>query len=412
MNMTETTDVKVPMEASPNTSSDQIDYSPTDLVGMITSLNNQVTTLRMQNSEFQARLLEAMTANKNLQQQLLALKKHIEDSTKPPLFLASVLEVSGGEALIRQHGNNQEWLIERGEHKPEVGMRVAVNNDLKIIRTLPTSLDERALVMEMSEDPGIEYEMIGGLAEQIQDVRETVELPLTSPELFSSVGVEPPRGVLLYGEPGTGKTLLAKAVAHHASATFIKMSGSELVHKFIGEGASLVRDVFQLAREKAPTILFVDEIDAVGARRTHDGTVGSGEVNRTMTQILTELDGFGERGNVRVMAATNRIDLLDPALLRPGRFDRLIEIPPPDEGGRMQILLIHTEAMSLADDVDLSALAAETEGATGADLKIIATEAGMNAIRERRHVVSMDDFRYALDKLMVEDEREPHGMFV
>jgi proteasome regulatory subunit len=409
--MVETTDVEVPIETSQDVI-DRIEYDPTDLVGMVTSLNSRITTLQMQNSEFQARLLEAMTLNKELHNQLLALKKHIEDSTKPPLFLASVLEVNGDEALIRQHGNNQEWLIERGEHAPEVGARVAVNNDLKIIRTLPMSLDERALVMEMCDDPGVTYEVIGGLVEQIQDVRETVELPLTSPELFESVGVEPPRGVLLYGEPGTGKTLLAKAVAHHASATFIKMSGSELVHKYIGEGASLVRDVFQLAREKAPTILFVDEIDAVGARRTHDGTVGSGEVNRTMTQILTELDGFGDRGNVRVMAATNRIDLLDPALLRPGRFDRLIEIPPPDEDGRMQILLIHTKAMSLADDVDLTILTAETEGATGADLKILATEAGMNAVRERRHIVSMDDFTHALDKLMVEDASEPHGMFV
>jgi len=210
----------------------------------------------------------------------------------------------------------------------------------------------------------------------------------------------------------TGKTLLAKAVAHHADATFIKMSGSELVHKFIGEGARLVRDVFQLAREKAPTILFVDEIDAVGGRRTHDGTVGSAEVNRTMTQILTELDGFGERGNVRVMAATNRIDLLDPALLRPGRFDRVIEIPAPDEAGRLQILSIHTEKMSLAGDVDLVTIAAETDDATGAGLKIIVTEAGMNAIRNKRNEVSMDDFRYALDKLMKEDMSEPHGMFV
>jgi len=408
--MTETAEVEVPTEA-PSRPIDRIDSSAADLMNTMTSLHDQIATLRMQNSEYQARLLDLMVANESLQKQVIALNKRIDDSTKPPLFIASVLEVRDREALIRQHGNNQELLVEY-DKELEVGMRVAVNNDLQIIRVLSGTIDERALIMEVIDDPDAEYEKIGGLDSQIQEVRETVELPLTSPELFDAVGVEPPRGVLLYGQPGTGKTLLAKAVAHHADATFIKMSGSELVHKFIGEGARLVRDVFQLAREKAPTILFVDEIDAVGGRRTHDGTVGSAEVNRTMTQILTELDGFGERGNVRVMAATNRIDLLDPALLRPGRFDRVIEIPAPDEAGRLQILSIHTKNMSLAGDVDLEPLAAETDDATGADLKIIVTEAGMNAIRNKRQEVSMADFRYALDKLAKEEKNEPHGMFV
>jgi proteasome regulatory subunit len=408
--MTETAEVEVPTEA-PSRPIDRIDSSAVDLMNTMTSLHDQIATLRMQNSEYQARLLDLMVANENLQKQVVALNQRIEDSTKPPLFIASVLEVRDREALIRQHGNNQELLVEYDE-KLEVGMRVAVNNDLQIIRVLSGTIDERALIMEVIDDPDAEYEKIGGLDSQIQEVRETVELPLTSPELFDAVGVEPPRGVLLYGPPGTGKTLLAKAVAHHADATFIKMSGSELVHKFIGEGARLVRDVFQLAREKAPTILFVDEIDAVGGRRTHDGTVGSAEVNRTMTQILTELDGFGERGDVRVMAATNRIDLLDPALLRPGRFDRVIEIPAPNEAGRLQILSIHTEKMSLASDVDLASIAAETDDATGAGLKILVTEAGMNAIRNKQQEVTMADFGYALDKLTKEEKNEPHGMFV
>jgi proteasome regulatory subunit len=408
--MTETAEVEVPTEA-PSRPIDRIDSSAADLMNTMTSLHDQIATLRMQNSEYQARLLDLMVANENLQKQVVALNQRIEDSTKPPLFIASVLEVRDREALIRQHGNNQELLVEYDE-KLEVGMRVAVNNDLQIIRVLSGTIDERALIMEVIDDPDAEYEKIGGLDSQIQEVRETVELPLTSPELFDAVGVEPPRGVLLYGPPGTGKTLLAKAVAHHADATFIKMSGSELVHKFIGEGARLVRDVFQLAREKAPTILFVDEIDAVGGRRTHDGTVGSAEVNRTMTQILTELDGFGERGDVRVMAATNRIDLLDPALLRPGRFDRVIEIPAPNEAGRLQILSIHTEKMSLAGDVDLATIAAETDDATGAGLKILVTEAGMNAIRNKQQEVTMADFGYALDKLTKKEKNEPHGMFV
>ena len=425
MIMTEFADAEVetPKEAISKIA-EEMDYGAVDLMNTLAALHSQIATLRMQNSEFQARLIEEVIVNKTLQKQAAELKKRIEDATKPPLFLASVLEVRGDEVLIRQHGNNQEWLLERGGgdgdedgsgiggQDLEVGMRVAVNNDLAIIRILPATLDERARVMEVIESPGATYEAVGGLEKQVQEVRETVELPLTSPELFEGIGVEPPAGVLLYGPPGTGKTLLAQAVAHHADATFIRMSGSELVHKYIGEGARLVRDVFQLAREKSPTILFVDEIDAVGGRRTHDGTVGSAEVNRTMTQILTELDGFGERGDVRVMAATNRIDLLDPALLRPGRFDRVIEVPVPNESGRLQILKIHTKKMALADDVDLGHLAKSTDGKTGADLKILTTEAGMNAIRERRGEISMADFRYAVGKLVKKAKSEPHGMFV
>ncbi len=186
-----------------------------------------------------------------------------------------------------------------------------------------------------------------GLVEEIKEVREAVEYPLTRPEIFKRVGVEPPKGILLYGAPGTGKTLIAKAVAHEAQATFIRMSGSELVHKFIGEGAGLVRELFQLARERAPAIVFIDEIDAVGSMRTNDGTSGSAEVQRTLMQLLAEMDGFDNRGDVRIMAATNRVDMLDPALLRPGRFDRLIEIPLPDLDSRLEILKIHSRNMHM-----------------------------------------------------------------
>jgi len=283
MIMTEFADAEVetPKEAISKIA-EEMDYGAVDLMNTLAALHSQIATLRMQNSEFQARLIEEVIVNKNIQKQAAELKKRIEDAIKPPLFLASVLEVWDEEVLIRQHGNNQEWLLERGDgdgdenvnedgngvgvRDLEVGMRVAVNNDLAIIRILPATLDERARVMEVIDSPGATYESVGGLEKQVQEGRETVELPLTSPELFEGIGVEPPAGVLLYGPPGTGKTLLAQAVAHHADATFIRMSGSELVHKYIGEGARLVRDVFQLAREKSPTILFVDEIDAVGGR--------------------------------------------------------------------------------------------------------------------------------------------------
>jgi proteasome regulatory subunit len=253
--------------------------------------------------------------------------------------------------------------------------------------------------MEVDERPNVRYEDIGGLDKQIQEIREVVELPLKHPELFEKVGIEPPKGILLYGPPGTGKTLLAKAVATETNATFIRVVGSELVKKFIGEGAALVKDIFKLAKEKAPSIIFIDEIDAIAAKRTEALTGGDREVQRTLMQLLAEMDGFDPRGDVKVIGATNRPDILDPAILRPGRFDRIIEVPPPDEKGRLEILKIHTRKMNLKD-VDLAEIAKITEGCVGADLKAICTEAGMNAIRELRDYVTMEDFRKAVEKIM------------
>jgi proteasome regulatory subunit len=215
------------------------------------------------------------------------------------------------------------------------------------------------------------------------------------------VGVDPPKGILLYGPPGTGKTLIAKAVAHEAKATFIRMSGSELVHKYIGEGAQLVRELFSLAREKSPSIVFIDEIDAVGSTRTNDGTSGSAEVQRTLMQLLAEMDGFDTRGDVRIMAATNRVDMLDPALLRPGRFDRSIEIPLPDATARREILRIHSRKMKL-EGVDLDRIVEMTKKTTGAELQAVCREAGMMAVRREATGVSQDDFEKAVRKVKAE----------
>jgi proteasome regulatory subunit len=366
--------------------------------------HEELELLRLQYEELKSRLLESTMINNNNLKEIQRLQQENAHLRRTPLFIASVIEVGdSGMVILRQHGNNQEVLTKPSDEilqKLTLGTRVAVNNSLAVVKILEKPADVRARVMEVIEAPNVDYADVGGLDKEIQEIVETVELPLTQPELFASVGIEPPKGVLLYGPPGTGKTLLAKAVANKANATFIRMSGSELVHKFIGEGAQLVRDLFQMARDKAPSIIFIDELDAVGSRRTHDGTTGSAEVNRTMMQLLSELDGFTDRGNVRIMAATNRIDMLDPAILRPGRFDRIIEVGLPDERGREAIFKIHTRKMTMDPDVDLNDIVAETEGTSGADIKSIVTEAGMFAIRRRARSVCKNDFDQAIEKVL------------
>jgi proteasome regulatory subunit len=256
--------------------------------------------------------------------------------------------------------------------------------------------------MQVDHSPDVTYADIGGLDEQMQEVRETVEMPLDRPEMFDEVGINPPSGVLLHGPPGTGKTMLAKAVANQTDASFIKMAGSELVHKFIGEGAKLVRDLFEVARENEPAVIFIDEIDAIASKRTDSKTSGDAEVQRTMMQLLSEMDGFDERGEVRLIAATNRFDMLDEAILRPGRFDRLIEVPKPDDEGRELIFQIHTRDMNVDDDVDFAELAALAADASGADIKAVCTEAGMFAIRDDRTEITRDDFVTAWEKIQLE----------
>ena len=381
----------------------------------IQSLTKKIEQLDEQNDQLQKRLLDAAVANSNYLQTIQKLKEQVNQLKLPPLFIASVMEIINDMALLRQHGSNQEVITRvppEMADELEAGMRVAVNNNFVIVNLLAKPADLRARVMELIEAPNVDYSSIGGLDQQIQEVVETIELPLTDPDLFRDVGVEPPTGILLYGPPGSGKTLIAKAVASRANATFLRMSGSELVQKYVGEGARLVRDVFQMARDKAPCIVFIDEIDAVGGHRTHDGTTGSAEVNRTMVQLLSELDGFEERGEVKIIAATNRIDLLDPALLRPGRFDRIIEIPLPDEKGRLEILKIHTRKMALDHDVELDKLVKMTNDLSGADIKAIVTEAGMFVIRRRDRTIKMNDFIDAYHKVIIDEHEEiPEGMF-
>jgi proteasome regulatory subunit len=373
----------------------------------IDSLEERIDILDAQNEEMRDKLLDANAENNKFQQKLERLNHENKKLKQSPLFVATVQEIAEDGIIIKQHGNNQEALTEVTDElheKLEPGSRVAVNNSLSVVTDLSDETDVRARVMEVEESPGVVYDDIGGLAEQMNEVRETVELPLKSPEMFDDVGIQPPSGVLLHGPPGTGKTMLAKAVANQTDATFIKMAGSELVHKFIGEGAKLVRDLFEVAREHEPAVIFIDEIDAIASKRTDSKTSGDAEVQRTMMQLLSEMDGFAERGEVRIIAATNRFDMLDRAILRPGRFDRLIEVPKPDAEGREKIFAIHTQEMNLADDVEFSELAADATDASGADIKAVCTEAGMFAIRDDRTEVRMTDFDEAWTKIEADEE--------
>ncbi len=351
------------------------------------------------------RLRELEAERTTLRSELRYYKNEVEKLLSPPLIEATVLEVLDDGRVIVKSTTGPNLVVSVSEKiRPEdlrPGMSVALNQrGSTIVEVLPSKDDPYVHGMEVIERPGVRYSDIGGLEEQVTELREAVELPLKKPELFRKLGIEPPHGVLLYGPPGCGKTLLAKAVATETNATFIRVVASEFVQKFIGEGARLVREVFEYARKKAPAIIFIDEIDAIAARRLDIGTSGEREVQRTLMQLLAELDGFDPLGNVKVIAATNRIDILDPALLRPGRFDRLIYIPLPNEKGRLEIFSIHTRNMPLASDVDLEVLAGITEGATGADIKAICVEAGYNAIRRGADTVSMEDFLKAVEKIL------------
>eukprot|EP01010_Urceolus_cornutus_P004106 NODE_620_length_1484_cov_239.797213_g467_i0.p1 GENE.NODE_620_length_1484_cov_239.797213_g467_i0~~NODE_620_length_1484_cov_239.797213_g467_i0.p1 ORF type:complete len:314 (+),score=72.18 NODE_620_length_1484_cov_239.797213_g467_i0:254-1195(+) len=265
---------------------------------------------------------------------------------------------------------------------------------------LPPKIDPTVSMMQVEEKPDVTYADIGGSKEQIEKIREVVEMPLLHPERFVSLGIDPPKGVLLYGPPGTGKTLLARAVANRTDATFIRVIGSELVQKYVGEGARMVRELFQMARTKKACIIFFDEVDAIGGARHDDGAGGDNEVQRTMLEIVNQLDGFDARGNIKVLMATNRPDTLDPALLRPGRMDRKIEFGLPDLEGRAHIFRIHCRSLSCEKDIRYELLSRLCSNSTGADLRSVCTEAGMYAIRARRKVISEKDLIDAVNKVI------------
>mmetsp|Transcript_44935 Transcript_44935/g.70437 ORF Transcript_44935/g.70437 Transcript_44935/m.70437 type:complete len:388 (-) Transcript_44935:239-1402(-) len=286
--------------------------------------------------------------------------------------------------------------------KLQEGNRVAITNeDYLIMKLLPDSIDSSVSLMIVEENPNTNYESIGGLDFQIEQIREVVELPLKFPEIFDSLGVTQPKGVLLYGPPGTGKTLLARAVANHANCTFIKISGSELVQKYIGEGSRMVREIFSAAKNRAPSIIFMDEIDSIGSSRSYGGIAnGDSEVQRTMLELLNQLDGFTSISNIKILMATNRLDVLDPALIRPGRIDRKIKIPHPNIEGRLAILKIHLRKVRISKGIDLWVIAKKLEGVSGADLKSICMESGMSSLRDGRGTIEYKDIKNGMERVL------------
>ena len=314
----------------------------------------------LQNAENEKRYSESELFR--LQKDLARVRTELERLKSPPLVIGSLRDVLPDNKVVVKSSTGPDFIVSVSQYVPEKdlvpGARVSLNKQtLAVMEVLPAPLDPIVTGAEIMEKPDLSYDDIGGLKDQMVELREAVEDPLLRPELYQKVGIKPPKGVLLVGPPGTGKTLMAKAVANATNATYIRLVGSELVQKYIGEGARLVRELFELAREKAPSIVFIDEIDSVGAKRADVATSGDREVQRTLMQLLAELDGFTPMENVKIIGATNRPDILDDALLRPGRFDRIIEVGLPEVEGREQIFKIHLKNMNVSKKVNPRELA-------------------------------------------------------
>ncbi|WP_462272719.1 proteasome-activating nucleotidase [Methanohalophilus sp.] len=375
-------------------------------------LLDRMKQLESRNSKLKEQCDQIESEKKNVESQKVKyerevrkLRSEINKLKTVPLIVANIIDVIDSNKVLIRSSSGPQFMVGVSQYIDEsklvAGVRVALNQQtLSIVDVLPSTEEPEVSAMEVLESRDISYEDIGGLDNQIQDIIECVELPLIKPESFERVGVQPPKGVLLHGPPGTGKTMMAKAVAHRTDATFIRVVGSELVQKYIGEGSRLVREVFDMARKKAPSIIFIDELDAIAATRLSDTNGADREVQRTLMQLLAEMDGFENRGDIRIIAATNRVDILDPAIIRPGRFDRMVEVPMPDKEARSLILKIHSRGLSLAQDVDFDKLAALTENTSGADLHALTTEAGMFAVRNDRDSVAMADFMDAIEKVL------------
>ncbi|MBS3107696.1 AAA family ATPase [Candidatus Woesearchaeota archaeon] len=339
--------------------------------------------------------------NQELKRTILNLKTELNKFSSLPLVVCTVDKILDNKAIIRLKNGHSLYVHIAKELEGKIEANDVVLTEQKSFTIISKVEKEKLFNVEdyvVIEKPKISWKDIGGLKKQIQEIKEVIELPMTKPELFKKLGVKPHKGLLLYGLPGTGKTLVAKAAAASTNSTFIELVGSELVQKYIGEGAKLVKDLFKLARERAPAIIFIDELDSISGQRTDDSTSGEREVQRTFMQLLAEIDGFEDLENVKIIGATNRIDIIDPAILRPGRLDRVVEMELPDKKSRTEIFKIHIAGMKLAE-FSLDKYIEKTKGLTGAEIKSICTEAGYSAIRRNAESIEESDFEYALNKL-------------
>ncbi|GAO47387.1 hypothetical protein G7K_1595-t1 [Saitoella complicata NRRL Y-17804] len=341
-------------------------------------------------------------------------RNKVDDMRGSPMGVGTLEEIIDDDHAIVSSSSGPEYYVSImsfvDKDLLEPGCSVLLHHKaVAIVGVLGDDVDPMVSVMKLDKAPTESYADIGGLESQIQEIKESVELPLTHPELYEEMGIKPPKGVILYGVPGTGKTLLAKAVANQTSATFLRIVGSELIQKYLGDGPKMVRQLFQVAEEHAPSIVFIDEVDAIGAKRYDSNSGGEREIQRTMLELLNQLDGFDSRGDVKVIMATNRINDLDPALIRPGRIDRKILFEAPDTSTRRKIFQIHTGKMTLGDDVDLEEFITAKDDMSGADVKALCTEAGLRALRERRMRVVAEDFRQAREQILKTKQEEIEG---
>ncbi|GMM32540.1 proteasome regulatory particle base subunit [Martiniozyma asiatica (nom. inval.)] len=365
--------------------------------------------LRLERIKDHLLLEEEFVSNQEIlaptEERQLEEREKIDDVRGSPMSIGTLEEIIDDDHAIVSSSNGPEYYVSIlsfvDKEMLEPGCQVLLHHKtVSIVGVLQDEADPMVNVMKMDKAPTESYADIGGLESQIQEIKEAVELPLTHPELYEEMGIKPPKGVILYGAPGTGKTLLAKAVANQTSASFLRIVGSELIQKYLGDGPRLCRQLFKVASENAPSIVFIDEIDAIGSKRYESTSGGEREIQRTMLELLNQLDGFDDRGDVKVIMATNKIESLDPALIRPGRIDRKILFENPDPDTKKKILQIHTSKMNIDPTVKLEDLINSKDDFSGADIKAICTEAGLLALRERRMQVVADDFKQAKERVL------------
>ena len=373
---------------------------------MDTSTKNELETV-MYSYTINAHKIEA--ENKLLRETIGQLQNELNKIKQPALMVCEIVELyEKDQAIIKTPNGNRFYVnvasdceqLFAGDHV------LTEQKNLTIIKKINNNKKFNVEKFVIIDKPNTKWEQVGGLKNEINEIKEVIELPLTNPKAFEKVGIQPPKGILLYGPPGTGKTLLAKAVACSTKSTFIEIVGSELVQKFIGEGAKLVKEIFQLAREKAPAIVFIDELDSLASRRIEIGTSGEREVQRTFMQLLAELDGFKSLDNVKIIGCTNRLDILDPAIIRPGRLDRLIKVDAPTIEGRKEIFKIHTSRMNLDKKIDLDKVIQLMAEFSGAEIRAVCTEAGYFAIRGKRTKIFHKDFVQAVEKVKRKEEED------